>query len=290
MVVLHPEGAPPIFPFVFITIACGAVSGFHSLVSSGTTAKQLDRESHARPIGYGGMMGESLLGLIAVLACTAGFSSPDTWQQHYASWQSAQGLGTKINAFVEGSARFLSGLGLPAELSSSFIAIVVISFALTTLDSGTRLLRYNISEMGSTLRLKPLQNRYVASILAVFAIGFFAFFKFGGKPAGLSLWALFGTTNQLLAALALLTVSLYLYQRRKPVYFTAIPMVFMLVSTLIAMGFNLKRYFTMQAWVLFAVGFVLLFLAIWLVIEALFCWQKTRLKSPETDLEIQLQD
>ncbi|NIP13952.1 MAG: carbon starvation protein A, partial [Pseudomonadales bacterium] len=158
----RPQGAPPIFPFVFIVIACGAASGFHSLVSSGTTAKQLDREPDARPIGYGGrgMIGESLLGLAAVIACTAGFASSESWQQHYASWGALSGLGSKMQAFIDGAGRFVATLGIPMGLARSLIAVMVVSFALTTLDSATRLLRYNIEEIGQSLRARPLSNRY----------------------------------------------------------------------------------------------------------------------------------
>ena len=286
MVVMNPEGAPPIFPFVFITIACGAASGFHSLVASGTTAKQLNKESDALPIGYGGMIGESLLGLISVLACTAGFQSVSDWQFHYQSWNHAQGLGNNMNAFVNGATSFLVTLGIPELLATSFIAVVVVSFALTTLDSGTRLLRYNISEMGQTMKFSFLDNRYISSLLAVLVIGFFAYFKIDGKPSGLKIWALFGTTNQLLAGLALLTVTLYLWERGRKALYTGIPTVFMLASSLIAMSINLWRYFHDEAWLLTIVGGILLFLALWLTFEALLCWRKRKGKKPIRKLQV----
>ena len=119
---MHPEGAPPLFPFVFIVIACGAISGFHGLVSSGTTAKQIDRETDATFIGYGGMIGESLLVLVSVLACTAGFQSTALWRSHYQSWSLAQGLGPNMKAFIDGAGYFLSQLGLSLELSKAFVA------------------------------------------------------------------------------------------------------------------------------------------------------------------------
>ena len=184
---LRPEGAPPMFPFVFIVIACGAASGFHALVSSGTSAKQLDRETDAPFIGYGAMIGESLLGLMAVLACTSGFVSREDWLARYVSWQAADGLGNNIAAFISGTTQFLTTLGFPADLASTFVAVLVVSFALTSVDSGTRLLRYNISEVGETMGLPALDNRYVASGLAVMAIAFFAFYQVGGEFAGLIL-------------------------------------------------------------------------------------------------------
>ena len=193
----QPADAPPLFPFVFIVIACGAISGFHGLVSSGTTSKQIDKETDAVPIGYGAMVGESILGLLAVLACTAGFSSPETWSEHYASWTSANSLADKMQAFIDGSALFVNTLGVPMAIAQAFIALVAVSFALTSLDSGTRLLRYNIEEIASSIGVNWI-GRYSASLLAVCLIGVFAFYEINGQPAGLALWSLFGSTNQIL--------------------------------------------------------------------------------------------
>jgi carbon starvation protein len=264
----HPVGAPPMYPFVFIVIACGAASGFHSLVSSGTTAKQLDRETHARPIGYGAMIGESLLGLAAVLACTAGFVSPAAWRHHYADWESIQGLGSSMSAFIEGATRFVSEVGLPEQTARTLIAVVVVSFALTTLDSATRLLRYNIEEIATSIRFKPLSNRFVSSTVAVAAVSFFAFYRIEGRSAGLALWQLFGSTNQLLAGLALLTVSLYLLQRRRFTLPYLVPMVFMMITTLIAMTTKLMSFWRAGNTTLLIVGGAITFIALWLVLEA----------------------
>ena len=285
---LHPEGAPPIFPFVFIVIACGAASGFHCLVSSGTSAKQLDRETDAPFIGYGAMIGESLLGLMAVLACTAGFVSQEAWLDRYASWQAADTLANNIGAFIDGTARFLGALGLPAAMASTFVAVLVVSFALTSLDSATRLLRYNISEIGETLRVPALGNRYLASALAVTAIWFFAFYEVGGESAGLVLWSLFGTTNQLLAGLALLAITVYLLRRGKPLVYTLVPMVFMLVSTLSAMGSNLIDFWRQGEVILLGTGGGLIFvLAVWLTLEAWVAVRRYRRRPVVEDLEVQ---
>ena len=265
---VRPEGAPAMFPFVFIVIACGAASGFHALVSSGTTAKQLDRETDARLIGYGSMIGESLLGLMAVLACSAGFFSRNEWLAHYGTWESADGLGNNIAAFVLGTSRFLQSLGLPGELATTLVALIIVSFALTTVDSATRLLRYNITEIGETRNIRPLRNRYISSGLAVAAIAFFAFYEVNGQAAGQVLWQLFGTTNQLMAGLALLAVTLYLLQRGKPVIYTLLPMVFMLLTTLTAMAAKLGDFWRLEQWTLLVTGGALFGLALWLVGEA----------------------
>jgi len=271
-----PPGAPPLYPFVFIVIACGAVSGFHALVSSGTTAKQLDKEDDAVFIGYGAMVGESTLGLAAVLACTAGFANATAWRDHYSSWDNADGLASNLNAFVSGAATFLTTLGVDVELGKAFIALVAVSFALTTLDSATRLLRYNVEEVAETLNLPALGNRYVATAVAVAAIGFFALLEVDGRPAGIVLWAVFGTTNQVMAGLTLLTVTLYLYFRKKNYLYTGIPMVFMLVTTLIAMVINVRTFYNDGSLLLLAVGGFVLLIAIWLVVEGVIRFTHSR--------------
>ncbi len=277
----HPEGAPSLFPFVFIVTACGAASGFHSLVSSGTTAKQINRETDARVIGYGAMIGESLLGLLAVFACTAGFSSKADWTAAYRDWNTIEtGLSNKLGAFINGTATFMGGLGVSSNLAVAFVAIIVVSFALTTLDSATRLLRFNVSEIGASLRLRFLGNRFVATTIACAAICFFAFYKirvpdaaadsgYAIKPAGLALWTLFGITNQLLAGLALLVVSLYLHQRGRNAIYTALPMVFMLVSTLTAMVEKLKGFKENKQYLLLTVGVALFLIAVGIIIEGI---------------------
>jgi len=286
---LSPEGAPPMFPFVFIVIACGAASGFHSLVSSGTTAKQLDKETDAVFIGYGGMLGESLLGLMAVLACTAGFISREDWLGHYATWDSAQGLGNNIGAFISGTSHFLAGLGVPLAVGSTFIAVVVVSFALTTLDSATRLLRYNIAEISETIQVPAIGNRYVASVLACGAIGIFAFYQVDGQAAGLVLWQLFGTTNQLMAGLALLAATLYLLQRGKPIIYTAVPMFFMLISTMAAMLIKLRDFWNASNWLLLITGAILFAIAIWLSGEAIAAVRRYKREPVVETLEVEFE-
>jgi carbon starvation protein len=281
-----PSGAPPLFPFVFIIIACGAASGFHSLVSSGTTAKQLDRETDARFIGYGGMVGESLLGLSAVLACSAGFASSEVWQEHYNSWGAVQGLGDKIGVFIDGAATFVSQVGLPETQARTLIAVMVVSFALTTLDSGTRLLRYNIEEIGQGLGVSPLSNRYVSSSVAVASIAFFAFYKINGQSAGLALWQLFGSINQMLAGLALLVVTLYLIQRRRPYLPYLIPMILMMTSTLVAMVLKLRDFYSQGLRLLFVAGGVIIAIGVWLIVEAVLALVRFRRDGKVDSLDI----
>jgi len=264
----HPEGAPPMLPFLFIVIACGAISGFHGMVASGTTAKQLDKESDAPFIGYVGMIGESLLALLAVLATTAGaFTSHDQWANFYGSWEKAAGLHQKLGVFIQGNGQFIHQLGVPLDAAMAFISVVVVAFAMTSVDTGTRLLRFNIEEIGNTIGLKWLGNRYVATSLAVSAIGFFAFFTVEGKPAGLFLWTLFGTTNQILAGLTLLTVTIYLYRKKRPVLYTLLPMLLVLGATISGMVMGIIKAVAGGQWAVAVVGGVILLLAAWVLLE-----------------------
>ena len=267
----HPVGAPSMIPFLFIVIACGAVSGFHGLVASGTTAKQLDRESDAPLIGYVAMIGESLLALMAVMATTAGaFATHAQWSDYYGSWEKAAGLHQKLGVFIQGTGQFVHQLGVPVDLSEAFISVVVVAFALTSVDTGARLLRFNVEEIGHTIGISLLGNRYLSTTIAVAAIGFFAFFQVNGQRAGLFLWTLFGTTNQIMAGLTLLTVTIYLYRKRKPILYTLLPMLLVLGATISGMGIGVYKAVVNQQWIVMGVGAFILLLALWVLLEAIF--------------------
>jgi len=273
---LNARGLPPIFPFLFIIIACGAISGFHNLVSSGTTVRQLGCIRDARIISYGGMLAEGLLAVVVIIACTTTIGTRAAWLSQYGDFSLMNRLGPKLNVFIEGSGVFISQLGVPKDFAVALISVVVVSFAMTTLDSGTRLMRYNIEALGSTFHIKPLKNRYLSSLIGIIAIGYFALMKIGGHPAGLTLWELFGTTNQLLAALGLLAISVYLFQiRRRSIYFT-IPMGFMLTVTLTAMVMKLIDFWEKGSIPLMITGVAIFILTIWLLIEAFILFRLFR--------------
>jgi len=229
---------PSLFPLLFVTIACGAISGFHGLVASGTTSKQLADLRHARPIGYGGMVGEGTLALAAVIATTCGIANAESWHLHYyRDWVAAGGGGgfAPIYAFVDGCAFFLGKVGLDTGLAAAVVAVLVISFAATTLDSATRIQRYIISELFESLRMPRLAgNAIVCAGLAAGAAILLAFLSDKGK-GGMILWPIFGASNQMIAAVTLLLLAVYLVRRKRPVWPVAIPMVFVGIITLTAM-------------------------------------------------------
>ena len=315
-----PEGSPPIWPFLFITIACGAISGFHCLVSSGTSSKQIETETDAQMIGYGSMLLEAALAVVVILACCAGLgmgkfqpaevvgsngisqtvyqpqldpasqrpiTGRNAWELTYQAkgktWQSFT-LGPKIGAFVDGGANFLASLGIPLKMGINIIAVLVACFAATTLDSATRLQRYVIQELGQSLRIPPLKNLYIATLVAVVLGGSIAMLpnaKGEMGKGGLLLWPLFGATNQLLAGLAFLVTAFYLWRRRKPTWFVIIPMIIMIILPGWALGWQLFNADSGWCWnsdsrLLMTIGLITLALQIWMVIEALIIWPKAQ--------------
>jgi carbon starvation protein len=272
-----PGDAPPMIPFLFITIACGAISGFHGLVSSGTTSKQVACMTDARPIGYGGMLGEGTLGLLAVLAATAGFSAASDWHAHYASWGAANGLSAKLDAFVSGGATFVASLGIPFATARTFMAVMVIAFAATSLDTGARIQRLVIAELAEAYDFRLLTNRYVAGVVGIAAALALALTQ-GGGTGGLALWPLFGTTNQLVAGVTLLIVSVWLQRQGKPAVYTLAPMIFVAAATVWAMTGNVLGYFAnfAEQGLLAVSGAVILALDIWVILEGIRALSEAR--------------
>jgi carbon starvation protein len=285
---LSPPGAPPLWPFLGVTIACGAISGFHCLVSGGTSSKQVRRETDAQFVGYGSMLMEAALATLVLVAVGAGigmayakgdtvFTGTEAWRQHYASWTAAEGLGSKLAAVVVGSANMLATIGVPKAIGLIVIGVFIASFAGTTLDTATRIQRYVIAELAANFRLKPLANRYVATAVAVITAAALAFGTGASGKGALMLWPMFGAVNQLLAALALLLVTLYLHRRGTWGYLlTLVPCLFMLVLTVWAMVWKewefiekpVSEAFPMyQKAALIVVNAVTLLLALALVVE-----------------------
>ena len=224
-----PAAAPPMMPLLFVTIACGAISGFHGLVGSGTTSKQLNTEPDARFVGYLGSSGEGALAIVAIIAATAGFANLGEWETFYTTYNT-QGT----TAFVQGGARIAAaGLGLSVQFGQTLLAVMVVLFAGTTMDAGVRLQRYIVQELGTTYNIPPLQNGYVATGVAVGACLALAFGAGGsGGSGGMIIWPLFGTTNQLLAGLTLLVISVILVRLGRPSRYTMIPMFFVTAMAL----------------------------------------------------------
>lgn len=279
-----PEGSPNWFPFLFITIACGAISGFHSLVSSGTTSKQLDKETDARYVGYFGSLGEGSLALGSILACTAGVAATRVdWDGLYADFATASGGAT--GNFVNGVASFAGNLGVPLDMAVVFAAVVVISFAATTMDTGVRLQRYVIQEIAEIAGVKKLaRNLTVATTIAVVIPLAMALLP-GGGDAGYTfgvLWQLFGTTNQLTAGLALAVIAVWVMRKRRNPIAVLIPLVFLLAMTSWALIINLKNFIVDGQWVLAPLDAIIFALAVWLIIEAAIAlWRAYRSTTEE---------
>jgi len=212
----------PVFPILFVTVACGAISGFHSLVASGTTSKQLDREKDAQFIGYGSMLTEGVLAVIALV--TAAMLTRGAYTETLSS-------AGPVALFSRGLGSFTASFGVPAAIGTSFAALAISAFALTTLDTSARLGRYTFQELFDGTRFQSaLTGRWAATLVTVAAAAMLALNK-GGT---MSIWPLFGAANQMLAALALLSVSAYLSHCSIRNRFTRIPAAVMFLVTLAA--------------------------------------------------------
>lgn len=368
-------GAPPIMPFLFVTIACGAISGFHCLVSSGTSSKQIAKETDAQFVAYGSMLTEGFLAVLVILACCAGLglggttlspnfsfgrycplgegsastrgygayedpkgsvinisradygngrlrllltnekrshigellpeqplklkngeitlrnsgdvegTGPLAWNTRYDSWTAAGGLARTVGAFVEGSANFVTAMGIPRAVAIGLMAVLVASFAATTLDTATRLQRYVIQELAGTFKIAPLATRHGATMLAVLSAAAVAAIPPPGQSwatgmgrGGLTLWPVFGAVNQLLAGLSFMVVAFYLARRRMPTWFIAGAAVVMLLLPLSAMLYQLLN--TTDGWWpngqyhLVAAGVIILALEVWMAAEAARLWPR----------------
>ncbi|MFZ3578732.1 carbon starvation protein A [Virgibacillus sp. DJP39] len=261
------------FPLLFITIACGAISGFHGLVSSGTTSKQLNKETDARFVGYLGAVGEGILALIAIIAVITLFPSKEEFLATYSSFTASSGAG--LGSFVQGASNLASGLMIPPEVATTIVSIIVVSFAATTLDTSVRLMRYIIAELGVEYNVPVLSKTHVATTIAVVSSAALVLIPEGPNgfgSGGYLLWPLFGTANQLLAGISLLLIAIWLKRLGRNYAVVLIPMIFILFMTLIAMFqqviFEWSWFGSSSNMLLFVFGAIIFVFALWIIFTA----------------------
>jgi carbon starvation protein len=262
------------FPLLFITIACGAISGFHGLVSSGTSSKQLDKETDARFVGYLGSVGEGALALVAILAVITFFPTAEEFTATYSGFAAASGAG--LGVFVQGAGQLATGIGIPADIAATIVSVIVVSFAATTLDSSVRLMRYIIAELGSEYNVQPLTKTHVATTVAVVSSAALTLLPQGPNgfgSGGYLLWPLFGTSNQLLAGISLLLISIWLKRQGRNYLPTLLPMIFIIFMTLWAMINQVVFQWSGLGeadgkMLLFGFGSIILVFAIWILLTA----------------------
>ncbi|MGI6689072.1 MAG: carbon starvation protein A [Christensenellales bacterium] len=231
----YHEKMGSMFPILFVTVACGAVSGFHSLVSSGTSSKQIKNEKDMLPVSFGGMLME---GLLAVIALVAGAS--------FAAGQAAElGYTTPPQIFAGGVAGFLEQLGMPHDLVFTLINLSVSAFALTSLDSVARIGRLSFQELFLDASIKDedmgpvrkvLTNKYFATVITL-AIGYIL-----AKVGYRTIWPLFGSANQLLSALSLMACAVFLKKTNRQGIMLVIPMAIMMLITFSALGLKINDF------------------------------------------------
>ncbi len=272
----------PLFPILFVTVACGALSGFHSLVASGTTAKQLDSEIHAKPIAMGAMLIESLLAVVALV--TAAMLVPGKYASEI--------HGGAIPIFAKGIAGFVAAAGGSFAFGLTFASVAVAEFALTSLDTATRIARFAFQELAqppagaegpfASLRSLLSRNRFLATTVTVFLGGWLALS--GGER---TIWPIFGAANQLLAALAFLAVFVWMVHRGRKAGFLAAPTAFMFLVTLGALGWEAVHFAGRKKWLLAVLAVFLAVLALVLAFDALAVLRRARRKDsqalPERD-------
>ena len=293
-----PAGTPPIWPFMFVIIACGAISGFHSLVASGTSSKQVSKETDCQFVGYGSMLLEGFLAILVLVCVAAGIgmalkldngtilTGQAAWQHQYSTWIGAKGLSDKIAPVVIGAANMMGQIGIPETVGITIMGVFIASFAGTTLDTSTRIQRYVISEMATDLRIPFLANRWAATSFAVVTAAGLAFATGADGKGAMMLWPLFGSANQLLAALALLLITLYL-KRKGGLKFivTAVPCLIMLVITVWAMVKNEINFISKSNWLLVIIGGGIFALSLWMTIEALIVFFNS-FRKPESQQDL----
>lgn len=278
------NGSPSLFPLLFVTIACGAVSGFHGLIASGTTSKQISDIKHTKLIGYGSMLGEGTLALASTIAAVAGISLVKncnlpsigyvenlSWNIYYDTW--AHAATNKATAFVLGGGALIQSLGIPVILAQTITAVLVISFAATTLDTATRVQRFIITEVGKSAKIEVLSNRYISTLFAilpalVLTLGNIVDPISGQKiKLGWALWPIFGASNQMLASLILMMLSIYFWKKKKPIFPLFIPFVFITTTAFASLLFNAKLFIQNNNFFLFSLDIVLIFFIIWMLYE-----------------------
>ncbi|MEQ1858174.1 MAG: carbon starvation protein A [Longimicrobiales bacterium] len=268
-----PADAPPLFPLLFVTVACGAISGFHGLVASGTTSKQLNKEPDARPVGYLGSVGEGTLALAAVIACTAGMGTLGEWETYYTSFADANGL----RAWSLGGANIMNaGFGLPLGVGETLLATMAILFAATTMDAGVRLQRYIVQEWGQIYNIKVLQGRNVSTLISVGTCLLLAFGAGAGGGGALIIWPLFGTSNQLLAALTLMVMAVYLIKLKRPILPVMIPLVFLLIVTIPALLWQLGNFWRAENYLLVIMDLVILGASVMVLLESIAAFGRAK--------------
>jgi carbon starvation protein len=211
-----------LFPFLFIVIACGACSGFHSIVSSGTTSKQVRNECDVRPVGYGAMLLEAMVAVFA-LSCVMVMAAGTT--------------GNPANIYARGIGNFMRILGIPMQFAVTFGLLAFSSFVFDTLDVCTRLGRYVLQEITG---LKGFAGGAIATLITLAGPAVYLWINLPGKF--MTFWVIFGTSNQLLAALTLVGVSVWLWRTGRPVWFALLPAMFMIATTATALIMNFRRF------------------------------------------------
>ncbi len=254
----------PLWPMLFVIIACGAISGFHSVVAGGTTSKQLSNESSGKFIGYGSMVTEAALaGLVIFIAAGALIWDPSGTESTFGFQYLMNSLGDPIKAFATGYGKLISTIpGITLSFASFFGMVMLNSFVLTTLDTSTRLGRFISTELLGN-KFPVFKNRWMASTLILVLAAFL-----GVTESYKVIWPIFGASNQLVAGLALIVVSSYFVSIKSPTKYTIYPAYFMLLTTIAALAYQGYHFFHQKNFFLGIISYFLILLAFIIIYDA----------------------
>ncbi|MGC9070728.1 MAG: carbon starvation CstA family protein [Elusimicrobiales bacterium] len=262
-----------LWPMMFVMIACGAISGFHSLVSSGTTSKQIANETDIKKIGYGGMLTEGLLSILALLCVSAGLF----WNSQFPelNYPNLMKRGDWIGTFATGYGCILKRI-FDVKIGKLFAIVMINSFVLTTLDTATRITRYITQELfGETFKIKFLKNRYISTLIVIIFSGYLAFGSWQ------KIWPVFGSSNQLVAGIVLLVCSCYLMMRGKNPIPTLIGSIFMFLTTMTALTISMVNFYKNKNFLLGNISLILILLSIFMINEGIKILKSKAKKAPE---------
>jgi carbon starvation protein len=262
----YPEQGPDILPWIFISITGGALSGFHLLLASGQTARQIRKESDAKLIGFGGALIDALVALSAIIIFASGFPDLPAWNNFYQSWEHVQNLPVLLQGYINGVATLLTHLGLSAYTARTLLAVIIGALLLTALESGLRLQKQILGELGENYGLAWLKDdkKTIGILLALLALAVIAS-RFLDQDNGF--WSWFGLFNIIVTGIGFLLITTVLNGFQRALGFTLIPFMLLLLIGNWALIEQSLLWWGQNRWVLFTGGVLLFIIEIWVIFE-----------------------
>lgn len=273
-------GLPDVLPWIFVTVTSGALAGFHLLIANGISARQLQRETDARYVGYGGAIALAMLALSAIVIGSIGFASSAEWSQHFHSWEEIKNLPKVLELYINGFAQLAAGLGLERRFAQSFAAVVMLSLLTASFEAGLRLQKQLLAGLAEQHPALAPRKEKTLVILAVLLSALLALYQ--GQDSSLRFWSALGLADQVLAVLGFCLLAIMLKRLRRPTMTVLLPGVFMLTVTVAALILQLIQWWSEDSWVLLCLGTILLALELGVSLLTANKWNATSTKLDTT--------